>query len=77
MKNPRFTQKEQVLLHLKDNGSINCMQAIEQYGILYLTRYIYLLRNKEKCNIKDEWICYSDKDGVKKKYKRYYIGGAK
>lgn len=76
MKNTYFTQKELVLLHLKNNGKITCLDAIKEYNILYLTKAIQLLR-KEGCNIKDKWICYITNDNIKKKYKLYYIGNEK
>lgn len=62
---PLAKQKEQVLAHLKEHGSITSMDAIKLYWITRLSQYIYLLRN-DGCPIEDVIEC---KDG--KHWKRY------
>ena len=41
-----MTQKEQILEHLKEYGSITSWDAIMEYGITRLANYIFLLRNE-------------------------------
>jgi len=72
MKNSELTTKQKVLLHLKNNRSITCLDALKEYNTLYLTKYIQLLR-KEGCKIKDKWIIYTTFDNVEKRIKVYYI----
>jgi len=51
----KLTQKEQVLNHLKDNGSLTSWEAIMDYGITRLSHHIYCLR-KDGYIIPDERI---------------------
>jgi hypothetical protein len=39
MKNPELTTQQKVLLHLKNNGSITCLDALKEYNTLYLNYY--------------------------------------
>lgn len=39
-----MTQKERILKHLQDFGSITSWEAIKEYGCTRLSAYIYLLR---------------------------------
>jgi len=78
MKNSELTTKEKVLLHLKMNKSITCLDALKEYNTLYLTKYIQLLRKdhkkgKNNLDIKDKWIIYTTFDNVEKRIKVYYI----
>lgn len=51
----KLTQKEQVLNHLKDYGSLTSWEAIMDYGITRLSHHIYCLR-KDGFIIPDERI---------------------
>lgn len=39
-----LSQKQMVLLHLKEFGKITTFEAFSEYGITRLSQYIYLLR---------------------------------
>jgi len=41
-----MTQKEQILTHLKEHGSITSWDAIMEYGVTRLSHQIYCLRNE-------------------------------
>tara|TARA_R110001599_G_scaffold32089_1_gene106030 strand:- start:107 stop:325 length:219 start_codon:yes stop_codon:yes gene_type:complete len=41
-----MTQKEQILGHLKQYGSITSWDAIMEYGVTRLSHHIYCLRNE-------------------------------
>ncbi len=41
-----MTQKEQILGHLKEYGSITSWDAIMEYGVTRLSHHIYCLRNE-------------------------------
>lgn len=41
-----MTQKEQILSHLKEHGSITSWDAIMEYGVTRLSHHIYCLRNE-------------------------------
>ena len=41
-----MTQKEQILTHLKEHGSITSWDAIMEYGVTRLSHHIYCLRNE-------------------------------
>ena len=41
-----MTQKEQILTHIKEHGSITSWDAIMEYGVTRLSHYIYCLRNE-------------------------------
>ena len=68
-----MTQKERILRHLKDYGSITTWEAITEYGCTRLGHYIYLLRRKENYNITDEIIKGTNRYGEHTHYKKYYL----
>ena len=57
---PNLKQKEVVLNHLKEHGSLTSWQAIMEYGLTRLSQYIYLLRN-DGCPIEDVIECKGNK----------------
>ena len=42
----RITQKQVVLDHLREQGSITSLDAIKQYGITRLSDRVFVLRNE-------------------------------
>lgn len=71
-------QKQQVLNHLKEFGSITSWEAIQRYRITRLSEYIRLLRHEDGLNIvsipenneEAHWVRYKliaeEKNGQKK-----------
>lgn len=45
------TQKDAILEHLKRNGTITSLEAIDLYGATRLSGIIYILKHKEGYNI--------------------------
>lgn len=72
-----MTQKETVLNHLRQYGSISSWEAIERYNITRLGAHIEVLRNDEGFNITGEnchnerthWKVYHLGEGVRQEYK--------
>lgn len=56
-----MTQKERILKHLQDFGSITSWEAIKEYGCTRLSAYIYLLR-------KDGYIIENENVTTKNRY---------
>lgn len=69
---PKLSQKDIVLNHLKEHGSITTLDCYEIYKITDLAHAIYLLR-KENFNITDKWEKPKNPFGYAKKYKRYTL----
>ena len=67
-----MTQKEIILKHLLEKGSISTLECIFEYMITDPQHSIMVLR-KEGYNIKDKWEISPNK----RKYKRYWIDEAK
>lgn len=71
MEKKKKTQKEQVLNHLKKNGSITTMVAFNRYSITRLSARIWELR-------KDGYEITTENETRKgKTYARYRLGGDK
>lgn len=65
----KTTQKDRVLQHLKDNGSITSWQAIKHYGCTRLSDVIYRL--KEEHHIKTETVNSTNRFGDKVHFAKY------
>lgn len=63
-----MTQKEIILKHMQEKGSISTLECFQEYFITDLQHSIMVLR-KEGYNILDKWEISPNK----KKYKRYWI----
>ena len=50
-----MTQKERILRHFNDKGSITALEAMKEYGIMRLTSRICELKD-EGYNIKSEFV---------------------
>ena len=67
-----MTQKDMVLRHLQDFGSITSMEAFNDYGITRLSDVIFRLRNEGfKINTNDE--TRKNRYGVLTTYARYTL----
>jgi hypothetical protein len=68
-----YTHKELIVLHFKQGLTITCLEALEMYGIYYLTTPIHLLRKKDKIDIGDIRVRVQKKNGKTATVKRYYV----
>lgn len=64
---PSQTQLDQVKKHLQDGNKITSWEAIQQYGITRLSRYIHTLKTQGMA-IQDKWV-----ESNKKRFKEYYL----
>ena len=67
-----MNDKEKVLLHLKEFGSITPFEAIERYHMTRLSARIWELGNKDGLNIPDETVYTRKADGTPTHFKRYF-----
>jgi hypothetical protein len=67
-----MTQKDRVLRHLQDCGSITTWEAIQDYGITRLSQMILLLR-QEGLQIDDEWLSSKNRYGEAARFKKYIL----
>ena len=68
----KLSQKDIVLKHLKEHGSITQLDCYEIYVITDLAHAIHLLR-KDGHNITDRWEKPKNSSGYAKRYKRYIL----
>ena len=61
-----MSQKDKVLQHLIDYGSISSMEAFEDYRITRVGAIIFNFRHKDKLNILTEPVKYLTADGKSK-----------
>ncbi len=67
-----MTQKDRVLRHLQDYGSITTWEAIQDYGITRLSQMILLLR-QQGLNVQDEWLSAKNRYGEQARFKKYIL----
>nr|DAJ44843.1 MAG TPA: helix-turn-helix domain protein [Caudoviricetes sp.] len=67
-----MTQKERILKHLQDFGSITSWEAIKEYGCTRLSAYIYLLR-KDGYIIENENVTTKNRYGDAVTFAKYQI----
>lgn len=68
----KLTQKEKVLRHLKEVGSITPLDAMREYAIMRLSAIIFNLKD-EGYNIKSEIETSKNRFGEKCKFSRYTL----
>ncbi len=68
----KMTQKDRILRHLKDFGSITSWDSFKEYGITRLSAIIFNLK-KQGFNFKDEWIHTENRYGEKTQFKKYIL----
>ena len=64
---PRMSQLQTVMMHLRRRGSITTWQAITQYDITRLSAVIYRLRNEQDMDIESTPVTTTTKDGRTKR----------
>ena len=69
------SQKEAVLNHLKEYGSITSMEAIQNYGATRLSAIIFNLRYKDGYDIETHMETTKNRYGRSVDYARYVLGG--
>jgi len=72
MKNKKLSQKDKVLRHLKQVGSITPLDAFNDYAIMRLTSRICELKD-EGHNIKSELISSKNRFGEKVSFSKYTL----
>ena len=72
----RVIQRQEILNHIENYGSITNLEATKKYGILSFPKRISELR-RLGYDIEDEWITVKSPKGIngKKRVKRYFLGG--
>ena len=50
-----LTQKDRIIRHLNDKGSITALEAVKEYGIMQLASRIYELKD-QGYNIRSEFV---------------------
>jgi len=68
------TQKQRIIRHLKDKGSITALQAMKEYGIMRLTSRICELKD-EGYNIKSEFVSSKNRYNESVSYSKYTLAG--
>lgn len=71
----KMSQKEMILKHLEDFGSITTWEAYKDYGITRLSDRIFTLRKVYV--ITDEWEYGTNRYGKSIKWKKYILEGIK
>ena len=66
------TQKQRIIRHLKDKGSITALQAMKEYGIMRLTSRICELKD-EGYNIKSEFVSSKNRYNESVTYSKYTL----
>ena len=67
-----MTQKERILEHLKNYGSITTWESFELYGDTRLSDKIYQLK-KDGYSFDEEWIKKQNRYGKKIEFKKYIL----
>lgn len=63
-----------ILERLREHGAITSWEAIKEYGNTRLSDTIFRLR--KSFIIDDEWVSFTNRYGVKSKFKKYIYKGA-
>lgn len=69
----KLTQKDAVLRHMKDYGSISSIEAFEEYGITRLAARIFELKNDDGIAIHSVPIQSTNRYGDKIIFTRYSL----
>ena len=67
-----MTQKDRILRHFNDKGSITALEAMKEYGIMRLTSRICELKD-EGYNIKSEFVSSTNRYGEKVSFSKYTL----
>ena len=66
------TQKQRIIRHLKDKGSITALEAMKEYGIMRLTSRICELKD-EGYNIKSQFVSSKNRYNEKVSFSKYTL----
>lgn len=69
----RLTQRDRILRHLKDFGSITSWQSFTEYGITRLSAIIYNLKHIDGYDFVEEWQTRTNRYGEKTSFKKYIL----
>ena len=67
-----LTQKERILRHLKDKGSITSLEAMKEYGIMRLTSRVCELKN-EGYKIRSEFVSSKNRYNEPVSFSKYSL----
>tara|TARA_R100000781_G_scaffold114978_1_gene88231 strand:+ start:2521 stop:2739 length:219 start_codon:yes stop_codon:yes gene_type:complete len=67
-----LTQKERIVRHLKDKGSITALEAMKEYGIMRLTSRVCELKN-EGYRIRSEFISSKNRYNESVSFSKYSL----
>jgi hypothetical protein len=73
-KTKKITQKEMVLKHLQDCGSITSWEAIKEYGATRISAIVFNLK-KDGCIFDEEWVHTTNRYERPVSFKRYILRG--
>ena len=73
VKQPKMTQLQKVIVHLKLNGSITSWEAITKYDITRLSAIIYKLRHRYELDIDSTLVNTTTKSGEPVRYTIYVL----
>lgn len=68
-----LTQKDRVLRHLKDFGSITSWESFTEYSITRLSAIIYNLKHIDGYDFDEEWQTRINRYGEKTSFKKYIL----
>lgn len=68
-----LTQKDRVLRHLKDFGSITSWESFTEYSITRLSAIIYNLKHIDGYEFDEEWQTRINRYGEKTSFKKYIL----
>ena len=67
-----LTQKDRIIRHLNDKGSITALEAIKEYGIMQLGARIYELKD-EGYNIRSEFVSSKNRYNEPVSFSKYSL----
>tara|TARA_R100000781_G_scaffold11049_1_gene10229 strand:- start:416 stop:643 length:228 start_codon:yes stop_codon:yes gene_type:complete len=67
-----LTQKDRIIRHLKDKGSITALEAMKEYGIMRLTSRICELKD-QGYNIKSEFVSSKNRYNESVSFSKYSL----
>lgn len=68
-----LTQKDRVLRHLRDFGSITSWESFTEYSITRLSAIIYNLKHIDGYDFDEEWQTRINRYGEKTSFKKYIL----
>tara|TARA_R100000773_G_scaffold15014_2_gene13731 strand:- start:441 stop:701 length:261 start_codon:yes stop_codon:yes gene_type:complete len=68
----KLTQKDRIIRHLNDKGSITALEAMKEYGIMRLTSRICELKD-EGYNIKSEFVSSKNRYNEPVSFSKYSL----